>query len=77
MKYCHGIIEIWMRNHLVSVSNCNIVNLRCPNFSQEMTNTDKFTCTVGDKYVSRLQSTLSKTILIESVALNTIYGVLT
>ena len=27
MKYCHGLIELWIKNHLVSDNTCNIVNL--------------------------------------------------
>ena len=41
--------EIWMRNHLVSDSICNVVNLLCPiSFLHGMTNNVRFTYSVGD-----------------------------
>ena len=42
------MIEIWMKSHLVSDSNCNIVDLQCPIFLQGMTNYFRFTFRVGD-----------------------------
>ena len=38
------MIEIWMKNHLVSDRNCNIVNLQCPN-------NVRFTLSVGVQVV--------------------------
>ena len=42
------MIEIWMRNHLVSDINCNIVNVILPNKLQRMTNNVGLTFGVGD-----------------------------
>ena len=43
------MIEIWIRNHLGSDGNCNIVNLYCPQKnSQEVTNDVGLTFSVGD-----------------------------
>lgn len=48
MKYCHGIIEIWTKNHLGSDSKCNIMNLQHPNyFTKIKTNINMFTCSEG------------------------------
>jgi hypothetical protein len=41
------IIKIWMKNHLVSDGNCDIVNLESPNL-QGMTNYVEIPCSVGD-----------------------------
>ena len=42
------MIEIWMKNHLVSDSNCNPVNLSSPKKSQGMANSVGLTFNVGD-----------------------------
>ena len=40
-------------NHFKNDSNCNIVNLQCPNFSQGMKkNVSFFTFSVGDTTIS-------------------------
>ena len=48
MKILSWTIEIWMRNHLVSDTDCSIVNLYNPNFLQGMTNNVGLTFNVGD-----------------------------
>jgi hypothetical protein len=42
------MIEILMKNHLVSDSDCNFVTLYCSILCQEMTNNNRFTFCVGD-----------------------------
>jgi hypothetical protein len=42
------MIEIWMKNYLVSDTNYNIVNLLCPKFQQELTNNVRWTSRVRD-----------------------------
>ena len=43
------MIEIWMRNHLVSDNNCNTINLQSPQlFLQVMTNNVGPTINVDD-----------------------------
>ena len=41
-------IEIWTNYHLVSDSNCNIVNLESPIILKGMINKVEFTFSVGD-----------------------------
>jgi hypothetical protein len=55
------MIEIWMKNHLVNDSFCNIVNLWCPKNKQVMTNDVPFTYSVGDTTRDDLHLVLSKT----------------
>ena len=56
------MIEMWMKNHLVSDSNCNTVNLYPPNFIylfiylKIMTTNVGLACSVGD---TTLRFTLS------------------
>ena len=57
------MIEIWMKNVLVSGSNCNIVILLSSKNLQGMRNNIGLTYRVGDTYYS-LQLVLSKTIRI-------------
>ena len=42
------IIGMWMKNHLVSGSNCNTVNLKSLNLLQGMTNNVGLAFSVGD-----------------------------
>ena len=48
MKYCHGVIEVWMKNHLVSDSDCNTVDLQFPLNLQGITNNVGLAFSVGD-----------------------------
>ena len=48
MKYCHGVIEVWMKNHLVSDSDCNTVGLQFPLNLQGITNNVGLAFSVGD-----------------------------
>ena len=42
------MIENWMKNHLVSGSNCNTVNVETPHKLQGVTNNVGLTFSVGD-----------------------------
>ena len=43
------MMEFWIRNHLVSGSNCNTVNLQSfPNFLHGLTNNVRLSFSVGD-----------------------------
>ena len=48
MKYCHGVIEVWMKNHLVSDSDCNTVDFQFPLNLQGITNNVGLAFSVGD-----------------------------
>ena len=37
-----SVIGNWMKNHLISDSNCNVVNKKCPNVLQKMKNNVMF-----------------------------------
>ena len=58
------MIEIWIKNHLVSGSDCNTVNLESPKNLQGMTNNVGLTLSVGDTLYHGLQLVLSKTLRI-------------
>ena len=55
-----SMIEIWMRKHLVSDSNCNTINLEFPKNLQGRTKNVGLTFSVGELYGS-LQLVMSKT----------------